>query len=500
MNSDANTELMHSNIDIEETGEMQSNGKNECETYTSYENISRTGNLEEKRSSIMEQERAIKRGREVDPEEIWSTVSRKSKKFGRAGGENEETRIPEDTVEVCVTGMERLPKQFGLAKSLKQENIQNIIRIKYVNAYKVLIQFSDEDSAETLVQSKKFNENGLKCHKTLEINQSYGVINNVDLDLSEEEILVGLSSETVIIAVKRLKRRNRNDGHWEPSEFVRICFKGPSLPRYIYIYDTRAQVSPYIYPVTQCSRCWRFGHSIRMCPSLKIICPKCTRPHANCETTTFKCNNCAGQHMAMAKICPVFKKEKRIRELMSEFNVSYKKAITIYVPPSPTFIPLEEEQLFNDTQKDKETRNNPPNLEEIVMEAEDTLTYANITKGPQEKPKKKSKAEKRRNRAEKRNIIQEKEDEISEITINESDPEENTQSKSKMNAISWQMLLNKLKEKLLAAESNSWSDKVKACFGVVLEGIFNFIMQLLGDLPVCNLIKQLWITTDHAYQ
>lgn len=500
MNSDANMELIHNNIDVEEIEETQCNEINEGEIYTSSEITSRTCNLEEERSSIMEQERATKRGREVDSEEIWSTVSRKSKKFGRAGGEDEGTRIPEDTVEVCVTGTERLPKQFGLAKSLKQENIQHIIRIKYVNAYKVLIQFSDENSAETLVQSKKFNENGLKCHKTLEINQSYGVINNVDLDLSEDEILAGLSSETVILAVKRLKRRNRNDGHWEPSEFVRICFKGSSLPRYIYIYDTRAQVSPYIYPVTQCSRCWRFGHSIRMCPSLKIICPKCTRSHANCETTTFKCNNCTGRHMAMAKICPVFKKEKRIRELMAEFNCSYKKAMTIYVPPSPIFIPYEEDQLINASQTVKEARSNPPNLEEIVIEAEMTPTYANITKESKEKPKKKSKAEKRRNRIEKRNIIQEKEDEISEMTIIESDQEENTQPKSKTNAMSWQMLLNKLKEKLLAAESNSWNDKIKACFSVVLERVFSFIMQLLGDLPVCNFIKQLWITTDHVYQ
>ncbi|CAG4982966.1 unnamed protein product [Parnassius apollo] len=37
----------------------------------------------------------------------------------------------------------------------------------------------------------------------------------------------------------------------------------------------------------------------------------------------------------MAKICTVFLKEKRIRDLMAEFNCSYKKALMLYVPPSP---------------------------------------------------------------------------------------------------------------------------------------------------------------------
>ncbi|CAH2097922.1 unnamed protein product [Euphydryas editha] len=278
--------------------------------------------------------RPAKRNREINHEEVWSTVVRKSKRYGRSGNDDT-TGIPEDKIEVSITCKEPLPKQFGLAKMLRVENIKNVIKVKYINSFKALIHFSDEASAECLLQSKKFKENGITCQRTLEINQSYGVIKDIDLNLEEEEIMQEMSSQTAILGVKRLKRKNTNDGHWEPSESVRICFKGSSLPAYVYIFDTRVNVSPYTFPVTQCSRCWRFGHSIKFCPSLKIICPKCTKGHSNCETTLFKCNNCHGRHMAMAKICPVFIKEKRIREIMAEFNCSYKRALTVYVPQSP---------------------------------------------------------------------------------------------------------------------------------------------------------------------
>lgn len=72
-----------------------------------------------------------------------------------------------------------------------------------------------------------------------------------------------------------------------------------------------------------------------MCPSIKVICPKYSDHHVNCEVISFKCVNCSGKHMAPSKECLIFKKEKRIRELMVEFKCTYQKATTIYVPPTP---------------------------------------------------------------------------------------------------------------------------------------------------------------------
>lgn len=49
------------------------------------------------------------------------------------------------------------------------------------------------------------------------------------------------------------------------------------------------------------------------------------------KTKSFKCVNCDGKHMALVKSCPEFLKERKIRELMSEFNCTYRKARMMYV-------------------------------------------------------------------------------------------------------------------------------------------------------------------------
>ncbi|CAG4992193.1 unnamed protein product [Parnassius apollo] len=65
------------------------------------------------------------------------------------------------------------------------------------------------------------------------------------------------------------------------------------------------------------------------------MCPKCGGEHENCDTKTFKCVNCSGTHMALARTCPAYLKERRVRELMAEFNCTYRRALIIYVAPTP---------------------------------------------------------------------------------------------------------------------------------------------------------------------
>lgn len=271
-----------------------------------------------------------KRQREYNDEEEWTTVNRNAKKKNR---QNPSNVVP---IQVSVVTKEQLPKQFSLAKLLKLNNITDISRVKYVNPYKLLITFENEIGADKFITCQTFTELGWRRQKTWEVGLSYGVIRDIDPGLSENELLKEISCNVEVITAKRLNRRTEEG--WVSSETVRIGFSGPSLPPYIYLFDLRVRVEPYKFPVTQCSRCWRFGHVIKMCPSNKIICPKCGQHHANCEVTSFKCVNCSGKHMALSKLCPIYKKEKHIRELMAEFNCSYQKALSIYVPPSPPLL------------------------------------------------------------------------------------------------------------------------------------------------------------------
>ncbi|CAG4964661.1 unnamed protein product [Parnassius apollo] len=155
-----------------------------------------------------------------------------------------------------------------------------------------------------------------------------------------------------------------------------------------------------------------------------------------------------GKHMAMAKICPVFLKEKRIRELMAEFNCSYKKALMLYVPPSPrppnmkNDPPLLTQPIYENesSQQDKQ-----------ILEPSDVYTYASVTKTPPEETRKSSKSEKRRNR---RRALKEQEQNIPEFFTEVSEEEsrmddklsDENRSKNK-EQLSWKLFFKKLKEK-----------------------------------------------------
>ncbi|CAG4982096.1 unnamed protein product [Parnassius apollo] len=233
--------------------------------------------------------------------------------------------------EVCVTSFKELPKQMALAKLLRSENILNIETIKYKSPFKVLICFQSNNDAEKLISCKKFQALEYKCQKTFETTVSYGLIRGVDLEFTEQDILAILKSDTKILAVRRLKRLDLNS-KWVESETVRICFQGTVLPLYVTAYEYKFKVENYTFPVTQCTGCWKFGHIIKVCPTKKILCPKCgSTEHINCDLKTYKCLNCKGLHFVLDKRCPTYLKEKEIRITMSKENIPYRKALQMII-------------------------------------------------------------------------------------------------------------------------------------------------------------------------
>lgn len=437
--------------------------------------------------------RGDKRNREANKEELWKTMVRKGKRFAKTSHNQDTLAKPVDITEVSITSAELLPKQFKLAKLLQEQNIKHISRIKYVNPYKVLVQFTDEDSAYNLIESPFFKEKGYKCQATYELAHTYGVIKDIDLDVTDDEILKNFQCDKNVTGVKRLKRRNHHNGKWEPSECIRICFAGTALPKYAYIFSTSTTVYPYTYPITQCSRCWRFGHTMKICPSIKIICPKCSGFHANCETTEYRCHNCSGRHMTLSRTCPLYKKEKRIRELMSEFNCSYKKALMIFVPPEP--IPFNEEELITDNCRiiDKN--------EQVENPQEGSSSYANILKTQQprkntvNKNKEKRKTKKREGNSSFDTILESSSDGEQDIVkrqLKENTGNDHERSQDQLN------LLEQLKQKIWDSKL-SLELKIKECANIIFDWIKSTLMTYLAQFSFLSYVKS-WITNPNLQE
>lgn len=270
-----------------------------------------------------------KRGSNYDKEEGWTEVK------GKKSRRNSLISVQGDKYEVYISSKEQLPKQFAMARILKENKISNICQIKYLSAFKLRLQFESEAAANILFECEKLLERGWKFQKAMELSVCYGVIRDVDLDLADDEILQNIScpSPAKLLSFKRLNRRNRDEGGWCPSETIRLCFDGDYLPTYVCVCDINVKVTPYIHQVSQCSLCWRLGHIRKMCPGKIVICPKCGGHHENCNTSMFSCVNCRGNHISMSKTCPAYKKERKLREIMAEFRCTYRKALECYVPP-----------------------------------------------------------------------------------------------------------------------------------------------------------------------
>lgn len=440
--------------------------------------------------------RLDKRKRETDREELWTTIIRKGKRFARSSLNEDSTAKAVDKTEVSITSDQILPKQFKLAKLFQDEHIRNIFKVKYINAYKVLIQFNNEESAYKLIDSQSFKEKGFKCQSTFELANTFGVIKDIDIDTTEEELLKSIECDKVIVGIKRLKRRNGNSGKWETSECVRLCFEGSALPKNVYIHNMITSVHPYMYPVTQCSRCWRFGHSLKMCPSNKVICPKCTDFHVNCETTNFKCNNCAGRHMSLSRTCPVYKKEKRIRELMSEFNCTYKQALRMFVPPEPITLSEDEPNVASEEKTNGENS--------IIMDSQMDITYADVLKTAHVNTVSKKKQINNTNkRNEKQKVNRQGENLDGDFNaVGEMSSEGETDSRlpmyeeslrtAKAKTASFQKLWEQLKDMIWNKKLNL-ELKFKECVKIIFEWIKSTLLHYLTQLPFLSHIKS-WIT------
>ncbi|XP_063549092.1 uncharacterized protein LOC134756194 [Cydia strobilella] len=183
---------------------------------------------------------STKRVREDNEGERWISVRRDGKRrrerinspVSPVKNQDEEIKF-----EAYISAAEALPKQFAFARMMQQNNITDIVEIKYINPNKIYVQFGSESTLENLITCQAIKEKAWSVVRTSEVAASYGVIRQVELDLTEKEILESIDGGADLISVKRLTRRSE-DGKWINSECVRLGFRGSSLPAYVHVFES----------------------------------------------------------------------------------------------------------------------------------------------------------------------------------------------------------------------------------------------------------------------
>lgn len=167
--------------------------------------------IEDEDKNKEEQLRPEKRDREdsTEDEEGWKEVKAAKKKVCHGS----RTSLREEKFEIYVSHKDRLPKQFTLARILKENNITKISDVKYLSPFKIRLRFESEAAAQNLLMCEKLLEKGWRFQKAMELSVCYGLIKDVDLEFSDDEILRNIScpAPAKLLSIKRLDRRNRDE-------------------------------------------------------------------------------------------------------------------------------------------------------------------------------------------------------------------------------------------------------------------------------------------------
>lgn len=243
---------------------------------------------------------------------------------------------------------------LAVGRILSASSKIDILEIKKIGYSKISVQLTNRDAANQLLTNSALKSKNLTAFIPSFRTTRQGIIRNVPLDVTEEEIIKEVNCPFVISRVRRLNRKapvppdsNTSSPEYIPSKTVALTFKGQSLPKYVYLYKVRYEVSPFISKVSLCYSCYRFGHIASQCKGhprcshcsekahdKDLPCPKINLPPS--------CVNCKGPHTPNNPTCVERILQNQIRVLAANKNIPFMEAKKIIrgnekAPQNPQF-------------------------------------------------------------------------------------------------------------------------------------------------------------------
>lgn len=241
------------------------------------------------------------------------------------------------TQEDPANGSNIRPIKFG--HLMHTYNVKGIVKdgIKAMGRRKISVEFKCSNDANNFVKSTVLSNNNYSAViPTFHVTRM-GLVRGVPVDWSLDEFIESLEIPDgcgIVLKARRLNRKTNINGsiNWVPTQTVVLTFSGQKLPNRVYSFHTSMLVETYQLPTIQCHNCCRFGHIKAQCRS-SPRCFRCAQNHSgdSCPVTEEKasCLLCSGNHFATNRICLEHDRQKRIKQLMSQNNISYMEASTL---------------------------------------------------------------------------------------------------------------------------------------------------------------------------
>lgn len=222
--------------------------------------------------------------------------------------------------------------------------VSGVTEIKKVAANRVRVVCKDMISANKIIECPNFKQHNINAFIPNEHIKTVGIIKNVPLDFSLDEIREYIQCDATIESIERMTFWDKDARIAKPSMSLKITFRSTTLPKQVILYYTVKQVEYFIPKPLVCNKCLRFGHIARTCRSNETRCGNCSQlTHAidaSCNSTCEHCNktcrtlckNCpdGANHRTNSMICPEMKTQSKIKECMVKQKLSYIDAKNNY--------------------------------------------------------------------------------------------------------------------------------------------------------------------------
>lgn len=229
-------------------------------------------------------------------------------------------------------------KLLRFAQFLHKNKITGIRKggIKALGRNRISVEFKNHLEANNFVENPLLTDNKYSASIPRFQISRMGVVRNIPNDWSLEELVQNIDTPPNCGQVIRARRLNvkshkpDNSVTWIPSSSVVLTFEGQVLPEKVYCFDTSLPVLLYRLPLIQCRNCCRFGHIRTQCRS-KPRCYYCGAQHAGdaCDKSKEQphCILCdSDNHAATESVCPEHARQKSIKIVMAEENISHMEA------------------------------------------------------------------------------------------------------------------------------------------------------------------------------
>ncbi|XP_055691533.1 uncharacterized protein LOC129794710 [Lutzomyia longipalpis] len=225
-----------------------------------------------------------------------------------------------------------------LGKFLKDCN-RRFESINKVNKKKCRVTFFAAQDANNATKMVNLRANNIKAFIPRFFAEKIGVIYDIPLEMTTENVFDATSSPVEIIGMERMKKfagKVNGKDTFTTTTSMKVRFLGDNLPDSVRIHGACRRVKKMRENVLQCFKCFKFGHGKNSCSSQQQICRSCAQEFLeNHECQEKKCGNCKGNHEMTDKTCPEFKRQASIKDLISKKRISFREAADMVKDSEP---------------------------------------------------------------------------------------------------------------------------------------------------------------------